>query len=1118
METIAVTSVQPRSLPPARPAKSPARLHSGSISEERPLPPLPAITLTEPICVALPETDGAAAERIEPQESPTLPQLETFELGAEISAAFQQAAAAEPTSITAQALASTVSLALSSSAATPVCPQTPTLAPAADTDAISLAPSSTDTVMSRPLPVVPPSSPPSSPTLPQNSGLQAPERHLKRRSMLHRPYVGVKLASELESARVVAYERREDGCFWYTLHVTPMIRFMPPPPQKPRYVLRPQPYAIYRICDDFVELSLRLAHTFNMDASGDRPLAPLLESFTRAQQRNAHVPFDMMDQLDSYMARLIASDQQVQQSRPFREFLGIWRSDVDYKVSRSVEDPLARAFALGTLADIEPQWQPATEEDVRHGMIQAANRQSGGVMDISPGTNVPSLPPSPSGTHVSFVDGGQSKHSSRSSANTGGASPTSPRRNVLHPIQSLKRSKSMGRLVQRAKAAFLRKRPSAEDSNKRNSAQNSLDGITSGNTSARVSGEEAHSNRDSIEEVVAASTLRHMRNGSVGVVAITTAPWNRNLMMSDEDEDDEEAEKESTFDVGAQDELSPNGTLRDSALADFPVPPMTPPPPRSNGTTQRMPELVRIGSVRGTASTRVGAAAGSTMVAPWNQKLVQPPNTSPRRAQRPLLMSPEKFAAAQEAAAADRHSAVHVREWSAPPASLSRSQSMLEHGAHATGARPHFSLRKALAARAAAGTHSRTVSDASVVSRPVSAASSAIDAASTMSGGADTLTSNDSATLEVAEANAMANFRPISGSAMAAVAVRAGGGEHGGEVDAAVIRRPLVRAITLAGLRRKRTQDKLKQEAEAAAAAATTTIEMTEEDIAEETVVAASADDQDAGKVVERNTSIRWKTPLDMSELRRRLPVTSPCTPNVPVTPYEPNNAMATEADAPAAESRSRSAGSSPTASSYGVVGDASLSSLAAVAAHHQRQSQLEQADGQLQQGGLTRHRSQPGIRDSVLIQRTEMIAPRPTPAQLARARTIAHAPSDTFVQRRRAAAAAASTAAARAGRRKQMVQVLPDDSAQDLIDLKVVLDQTRLIKLQIPRQITFDELRTRIEDKFRRCGHGDAVLEDRVLVYREQAADGAIVRLEGDFALGVVLFECPERTTFFAV
>src|SRR4051812_28036899 len=63
-------------------------------------------------------------------------------------------------------------------------------------------------------------------------GTHSAEHHLKCRSSLHQPYGGIKLAWPLESARLIAYERREDGCFWYTICVTPCPRLMPPRPQK----------------------------------------------------------------------------------------------------------------------------------------------------------------------------------------------------------------------------------------------------------------------------------------------------------------------------------------------------------------------------------------------------------------------------------------------------------------------------------------------------------------------------------------------------------------------------------------------------------------------------------------------------------------------------------------------------------------------------------------------------------------------------------------------------------------------------------------------------------------------------------------------------------------------
>ncbi|KAI9593174.1 hypothetical protein BDF19DRAFT_448826 [Syncephalis fuscata] len=829
-------------------------------------------------------------------------------------------------------------------------------------------------------------------------------RHLKRRSMLHRPYEGVKLASELESVRVVSYERRE----------------------------MPQPYAIYRIYEDFTELSIRLAYTFNLDASSTRPLAPLLESFTRAQQRNADVPFDMMDQLDNYVARLVASDQQLQQSRPMREFFGIWRSDVNYKLSRSIVDPLARTFAQRTTIPVSGEQEGSDYLDARW-----SNAATSG-----------SRTPPMTGKDLNSATSYSSDDTIESPDNT---SPTfsaiSPR--LGQSIRQLQHNKSVNKLVQRAKTVLVRKRAASE----------------------------SREDEEEVAAVAAAATLRRMHNGSAGVVAIA-APWN-------------------------------------PANTSQPL------------TTDGMPRLVRLGSLNAIPRQLDPVL---TRTAPWNRKFSHDDTES-----RPRI---------------SEETARMATNWHIEPVGLTRSQSLREQNDHISNVPRLLPIkpirpRKKLDTIRASDIEPPTPEAAA--NEPTSPKMLSSDAENEL----QFLALEEQSLLKFSDivSDTSDEIRPPSGSAMAAVAMRVNDGNEVSGAEADAIRKPLVRAITIAGLRRKRTLEMLKQDQDEKATESTDISKSdTEADEVEEQVQKAvekvdkaeqakpivtviepkDEPTKETNEIKSPQPELKTKPAAVMDDLRQQLPLFSPLSPDVPITPYTgkttpANNSNVTEVpifgDTSAIMSsnvswRSRSADSSPVNPIHSTPVQTPKGFTSMTAALLTAQNGPNESTETFT-GLLRHHRSQPAIRDSVLIRRTDTIAPRPTPAQLARARTIAHSPSSAFLARRnKAHQVAATTNTTMTALSKTATKV----SEVGLVDAKVVLDKARLIKLQIPRQITYDELRVRIEEKFERCGHGSDTLKDRILVYREPDADGAIVRLEGDFALGVVLFECPDKVTFFAV
>jgi hypothetical protein len=171
----------------------------------------------------------------------------------------------------------------------------------------------------------------------------------------------------------------------------------------------------------------------------------------------------------------------------------------------------------------------------------------------------------------------------------------------------------------------------------------------------------------------------------------------------------------------------------------------------------------------------------------------------------------------------------------------------------------------------------------------------------------------------------------------------------------------------------------------------------------------------------------------------------------------------------------------------------------------------------------LQRAKSSPNVRNSLILQKTDSISPRPSIADLARARTLStrRAKPNPLVEPAMPKPPPLSfspPSSSRPLKHKKNMAIREEyaDVERNYVDLKVVLGKRSLIKIQVGRTIPFDELSMQVFAKFKRCGYSDGDLTGKMLVYRDQ--EGNVVRIESDFELSVVLLGCPHNMTFFYV
>ncbi|KAF9419066.1 hypothetical protein BGZ94_009534 [Podila epigama] len=176
-------------------------------------------------------------------------------------------------------------------------------------------------------------------------------------------YSAAKLAPPLQRASVEEYVRRlGDANVWYIIQVYPCDLSIPGSNKMP---IPRKSYCIYRRYEDILKFADQLEYDFpwlrTSQVSGN-PLSsclrdnglsshwPLLKtqsSFLNAELENT----ERKNSLHHYLQELFSQDQIVAQSRLVAEFFGIWKSDMEIRLSRSDHDPLA----LHSLAILPPK-------------------------------------------------------------------------------------------------------------------------------------------------------------------------------------------------------------------------------------------------------------------------------------------------------------------------------------------------------------------------------------------------------------------------------------------------------------------------------------------------------------------------------------------------------------------------------------------------------------------------------------------------------------------------------------------------------------------------------------------------------------------------------------------
>ncbi|KNC98935.1 uncharacterized protein SPPG_05897 [Spizellomyces punctatus DAOM BR117] len=138
----------------------------------------------------------------------------------------------------------------------------------------------------------------------------------------------VKLAPVLETARVSAYQKFDDGKIWYKVNVIPSTVTGNAKKKRLSFVAAPRPYAVWRRYDHFVDFHTALAAQLKKDpsaAAGRRlPQLPKSRFFvTRA------VCEERVTRLDAYTRELLTMPERVTRNLLFGEFFGLWIKDIE---------------------------------------------------------------------------------------------------------------------------------------------------------------------------------------------------------------------------------------------------------------------------------------------------------------------------------------------------------------------------------------------------------------------------------------------------------------------------------------------------------------------------------------------------------------------------------------------------------------------------------------------------------------------------------------------------------------------------------------------------------------------------------------------------------------------
>ncbi|KAF9934851.1 hypothetical protein FBU30_010824 [Linnemannia zychae] len=162
-------------------------------------------------------------------------------------------------------------------------------------------------------------------------------------------YSSAKLAPPISGATVEAFELRPDQQLWYVIQVVPCAITIP----GSHPVLR-KAYSIYRRYEDVADFAERLENEFPWLKSYQDGTQKNVLSFFREEgpawsmsQPQARFTYSDADcsrrkqELSKYLQTLFTLGSIVSQCRLVSEFFGIWKTDLEFHLSKDDQDPLA---------------------------------------------------------------------------------------------------------------------------------------------------------------------------------------------------------------------------------------------------------------------------------------------------------------------------------------------------------------------------------------------------------------------------------------------------------------------------------------------------------------------------------------------------------------------------------------------------------------------------------------------------------------------------------------------------------------------------------------------------------------------------------------------------------
>ena len=893
------------------------------------------------------------------------------------------------------------------------------------------------------------------------------------------PYVGVKLAPTISKLRVLAVERRpSDSHFWYTLQIHPAPVSLPARPNTDntsptpvRLNIKKKPYTVYRRHEDVLEFARRLLAAFQ----NRRPvvlidLPPLAQSHDidhmlcfDNQEHSVHeyeealgnVEYILMEQVDALIQKVARLPGALLQDKVIREFFGIWRSDLDYKLTRNLSDPIALTTAQRAVV-VDPA--DGSHPPVATGM---GKLQRVGTL---PGLNHHLRSENLRASHISLLAQGSASKSDTSTSPVPVPSSISlelpQKMTVFHPpspksqqhdlsnthnpsipsIVDAKRTLSFGNfkpVIKRATTKFFNSRP--KRGNELDLSMKSEPGLVLGQTQKQETSNTALSSdvASSVSSITRFPVMqpRTKRSGSLNGGGESSGSEMSGLEI---------------VDTGFLD------GLRLFSL-DFYL-----------FLEEGCPTWLRyaVETLEKAKNEQLVNDADPNHVLPTG-KILRRQKTAPALSMRSSRTSTSVASSTPNDSEDGRRSAVGSEFGSRPGSRHARGISDATHDRDSMIIPAHNQTEDTLSdfPPILSPKHTPLLRSRSRSQHQLRPAAGPSPLSSTFNASDEARDLSDANAQEALNAritrlaSSPAIFQPNASSLMSNSSM---------DSNLKIQEKQLIRQTSLARLKQR----------------------------LEERQQGASSPESDSSQQTSTNTT---ESPsksrkgslksLGLSELhintkRSLFGRLSPKTSPIAVDPDTslPLNLLPSQMPSLSSEQVSTSTRiTQPTIARRPSIGR----SLAKV--------------------GVATEKKLPDLPDEHLIKHhVDNIAPEPTEAVLSRAASIKH---EKLLKQKAVAALDANVDLAIPETSKNPLSntesILAGDH-EDMVELKVVMDKNALIKLTISRSIDFPSLITQVKDKFKRCGYDEADLTDRCLVFRD--SDRNVVRIDGDFALRVAM------------